>query len=98
MSDDQKTIRDAILRLLDEQGHADLEAPQSYAVGNIENAAIGVFENRGKLVAWMRGVGLDPYKGPDAVAGLGLLLMLDREHGRRLEPVVDEDFEWPDEH
>lgn len=98
MSDVKETIKDGILCILDQQGHPDLEAPQSYAVGNIENAAIGVFENSDKLIAWMRDIGLDPYKGPDAVTGLGLLLMLDMKHGRRQEPIVDEDFEWPDEH
>ena len=100
MSDVKKTIKDSILRSLEDavQGHPDPEAPQSYVVGNVENAAIGIFENSDKLAAWMRGLGLDPYKGPDAVLGLGLLLALDVKNHRRIEPVIDEDFEWPEEH
>jgi len=100
MNDVKETIRDTILRSLESaaQGAPDPEAPQSYAVGNIENAAIGVFESNDKLAIWMRDLGLDPYKGPDAVLGLGLLLALDVKNHRRVEPVIDEDFEWPDEH
>jgi len=100
MSDVGETIRDSILRGLEEaaQGRPDPEAPQSYVVGNVENAAIGIFETSDRLAAWLRTLGLDPYKGPDAVLGLGLLLTLDVKNGRRPEPVIDEDFEWPDEH
>lgn len=100
MSDGTETIRDSILRSLDAAagGRPDPEAPQSYMVGNVENAAIGIFENSARLAAWLRGLGLDPYKGPDAVLGLGLLLALDVRNGRRPEPVIDADFEWPEEH
>ena len=47
---------------------------------------------------WPNGCAADPYKGPDAVLGLGLLLTLDVKNGRRPDPVIDEDFEWPEEH
>lgn len=100
MSEVKETIKDSILRGLADAAHGrpDPEAPQSYAVGNIENGAIGVFESNDRLAKWMRGLGLDPYKGPDAVLGLGLLLTLDVKNNRRPEPVIDEDFEWPEEH
>jgi len=100
MSDVNMPIKASILRTLAEaaQGQPDPEAPQSYVVGNVENAAIGIFENSDRLSAWLRGLGLDPYKGPDAVLGLGLLLTLDVKNHRRPEPVIDESFEWPDEH
>ena len=94
------SFKDSVFRALEvAQGDGpEPVAPQTYSVGNIENAAIGIFENSDKLIAWMRDLGLDPFKGPDTVLGLGLLLMQDVRNNRRLEPVIDHDFEWPDEH
>ncbi|MBB5986245.1 hypothetical protein [Sphingobium lignivorans] len=90
------TVRDDILGML-ESGEAP-RPPQSYAVGGIEMAAIGIFENSARLVAWMQEMGLDPHQGPDAVLGLGLLLVRDARAFPRPTPVVDADFEWPDDH
>ncbi|HZV19733.1 MAG TPA: hypothetical protein VFF84_13670 [Sphingobium sp.] len=100
MSEVKEMFKASILRALNDaaDGRPDPEAPQSYAVGNIENAAIGVFESNDRLAQWMRSLDLDPYKGPDAVLGLGLLLTLDVKNNRRPEPIIDEDFEWPEEH
>jgi hypothetical protein len=96
----EASFKDSLFRALEQVGSDVPEpvAPQTYSVGNIENAAIGLFETNDKLIAWMHELGLDPFKGPDTVLGLGLLLMLDVKNNRRLEPVVDADFEWPDEH
>ena len=94
------SFKDGMFDALEQAGGdlPDLKAPQTYTGGNIESAALGIFENNDRLGAWMRSIGLDPYKGPDTVLGLGLLLTLDVKHNRRVEPVVDEDFEWPDDH
>jgi|GEM_PF-2208654 len=100
MSEVVTTIREDILQALAQaaDGREDPAPPSSYAMASIELMAMSVFDNNRRLTGWMRERDLDPLKGPDALLGVALLLLVDTQKNPRPEPSEDDDFDFPDDH
>jgi hypothetical protein len=92
----RKDILDVLARVGDPKD--DPAPPSSYAMASMEVMAMSVFDNNRRLTNWMRERGLDPLSGPDALLGVGLLLLSEVEKNPRPEPAFDDDDEFPDDH
>ena len=96
MQDSKTMIRDELLNYLEqvsEDRGQHPAPPRSYFMDSIELMSMSVFERDGGLSRWMRGQGLDPHMGPDAVLGVALLLVLDAKHNPRPTPLADDEIE-----
>ena len=100
MADVMTNLKDDILQCLAQAagGADDPTPPSSYYMSSVESMAMSIFDNNPALRTWMHGRGLDPLKGPQAVLGLGCLLVRDAEINPRFELTDAERAELADDH